>query len=68
MPEFGWQRPWPSLFELAGALPGDKWTLVGGLMAQAHALAHGITVIRPTDDLDVLLHIEVLTVVASEPG
>ncbi|MDQ1719579.1 MAG: hypothetical protein QOE89_3532 [Pseudonocardiales bacterium] len=35
-------------------------------MVQAHALAHGITVIRPTDDLDVLLHIEVLTGVASD--
>lgn len=66
LPEFGWDRPWPNLFELAGALPGDKWTLVGGAMVQTHALAHGITGIRPTDDLDVLLHIEMLTGVASD--
>jgi hypothetical protein len=65
-PEHGWDRPWPNLFELAGALPTDRWTLVGGLMVQAHALAHGITVIRPTDDLYVLLHIEVLTGVATD--
>ncbi len=65
-PEFGWHRPWPNLFELAGVLSSEKWTLVGGLMVQAHALAHGITVIRPTDDLDVLLHIEVVTGVASD--
>jgi hypothetical protein len=65
-PEYGWDRPWPNLFELAGALPSDKWTLVGGLMVQAHALAHGITVVRPTDDLDVLLHIEVFAGVASD--
>ena len=66
MPKFGWDRPWPNLFELADALPGDKWTLVGGLMVQAHALAHRTAVIRPTDDLDVLLHIEVITGVASD--
>jgi hypothetical protein len=43
-------------------LPTSKWTLVGGLMVQAHAIGHGINVTRPTVDLDLLLHIEI------EPG
>ena len=47
------------MFELAAHLPTDEWTLVGGLMVQAHALAHGIDVVRLTEDLDVLLHIEI---------
>ncbi len=66
MPELGWTRPWPNVFELASALPGDAWTLIGGLMVQAHARAHGITVIRPTEDLDVLLDVEVIAGVASD--
>jgi len=34
-------------------------------MTQAHALAHSIDVVRPTDDLDVLLHVEILAAVVS---
>ncbi len=30
------------------------WTLVGGLMVQAHAIVHGIAAVGPTDDLDLL--------------
>lgn len=33
----------------------------GGLMVQAHALAHGIDTIRPTHDVDMLLHLQLLT-------
>ncbi len=58
-PDGGWFHPWPNVFELAGQLPTDEWALVGGLMAQAHALAHDIDVVRPTEDMDVLLHIDV---------
>lgn len=58
-PPGGWMHPWPNVFELAQVLPTDTWTLVGGLMVQAHALAHGIAVTRPTDDVDVLLHVEI---------
>lgn len=65
-PRHGWDHPWPNVFELAGALPTSKWTLVGGLMVQAHAMAHGIEAIRPTADLDVLLHIEIEPAVVSE--
>ncbi len=63
-PPGGWLHPWPNVFELAREMATDKWTLVGGLMVQAHALAHGVTLTRPTDDVDVLLHIEIDTTAA----
>lgn len=56
-PAGGWFVPWPNVFELARALPSNRWTLVGGLMVQAHALANGVDAVRPTEDLDLLLHI-----------
>ena len=37
----------------------DTWVLIGGLMVQAHGLAHGIQAVRPTQDLDVILRIEI---------
>lgn len=64
-PSGGWFHPWPNVFELAAHLPTHVWTLVGGLMVQAHALAHGIDVVRPTEDLDVLLHIEISAAVVT---
>ncbi len=57
-PAGGWFVPWPNVFELSRALPADHWMLVGGLMVQAHAMAHGIDAVRPTEDLDVLLHVD----------
>lgn len=65
VPSGGWTHPWPNVFELAAALPTHEWTLVGGLMVQVHALAHGVNVVRPTEDLDLLLHIELSTAVVS---
>jgi len=65
-PSHGWEYPWPNAFEVAAVFRTDRWTLVGGLMVQAHALAHGINVIRPTNDLDMLLHIEMIAGVAGE--
>ncbi len=65
-PPGGWTRPWPCAFELARLLPAAKWTLIGGAMVQLHALAHDIDVVRPTDDVDLLLHVEVDPTVASE--
>jgi hypothetical protein len=59
-PAGGWPHPWPNAIELARVLPTERWTLVGGLMVQSHALAHGIDAIRPTDDLDLLLHLEMV--------
>lgn len=64
-PAGGWFHPWPNVFELAAHLPTDEWTLVGGLMVQAHALAHAMDVVRPTEDLDVLLHIEISAAVVT---
>ena len=59
-PPYGWDHPWPNVFEVARVFATTKWTLVGGLMVQAHALAHGVTLTRPTEDLDMLLHVEVV--------
>ena len=57
-PTGGWPAPWPSVAELADALPAGSWTLVGGLMTQLHTIHHGIGVVRPTNDVDMVLHIE----------
>ncbi|WP_194165028.1 hypothetical protein [Pseudactinotalea sp. HY160] len=51
-------EPWPQLPDLAHHLPHGSWTLVGGLMVQAHVLHAGLTVARPTEDIDVVLHVE----------
>lgn len=50
--------PWPQCLELARALPSTQWTLVGGLMVQLHSAAAGLSVSRPTADVDIVLHIE----------
>jgi hypothetical protein len=39
-------------------VPASAWTLIGGLMVQLHAVAAGLSVVRPTKDVDVLLHVE----------
>jgi len=62
----GWLHPWPTLFDVASVMPTSGWILVGGLMVQAHALAHDIEVVRPTDDLDLLLDIDVSRSVAAD--
>jgi predicted nucleotidyltransferase len=54
----GWPYPWPNVAEIARVLPSDRWTLIGGLMTQLHALHHGIDAVRPTNDVDIVLHIE----------
>lgn len=54
----GWPSPWPSVAELAEALPQVSWTLVGGLMTQLHTIHQGLGVLRPTNDIDIVLHIE----------
>ena len=54
----GWPHPWPNVAELARALPGDRWTLIGGLMTQLHTVHRGIGITRPTNDVDIALHIE----------
>ena len=57
-PPGGWARPWPDVAELAAAVPATAWTLIGGLMVQLHGAVAGLPIVRPTDDIDVLLHVE----------
>lgn len=57
-PAGGWPAPWPHVAELAAGLPADRWTLVGGLMTQLHTIHRGLGVVRPTNDVDMVLHIE----------
>ncbi|OBA81088.1 hypothetical protein A9W99_14575 [Mycobacterium sp. 1164966.3] len=57
-PSGGWQKPWPNVAELADHLPSERWTLVGGLMVQLHALHHRVRALRVTNDVDVVLHVE----------
>lgn len=54
----GWPDPWPNVAELAAVLPSDKWTLVGGLMVQLHTVHRRLGIVRPTNDVDIVLHIE----------
>lgn len=54
----GWPPPWPSVAELADALPTGSWTLVGGLMTQLHTVHRGLGIVRATNDVDIVLHIE----------
>ena len=56
--EGGWPHPWPNVAEIAEVLPSDQWTLVGGLMTQLHTVHAGLGVVRPTNDVDIVLHIE----------
>ena len=66
LPSGGWIHPWPNVFEMAEAFGTAKWTLVCGLMVQAHAIAHGVPVGRPTLDIDVLLHVEIVSGVSAD--
>ena len=62
----GWPPPWPNVAEIAAVLPGDRWTLVGGLMTQLHSVHNGLGVVRPTNDVDIVLHVESSRGVAAE--
>jgi predicted nucleotidyltransferase len=64
-PPGGWGQPWPNVAEIAAVLPHGKWTLVGGLMTQLHAIHRGIDAIRPTNDVDIVLHVETTRGVAA---
>ena len=64
-PPGGWGAPWPNVAEIEAVLPHEKWTLVGGLMAQLHGIRRGIDTLRPTNDVDIVLHVETTRGVAS---
>jgi hypothetical protein len=57
-PSGGWPPPWPQLAEIEAVLPRVHWTLIGGLMVQLHAIANGLGTVRPTRDVDMIVHIE----------
>ena len=65
-PVGGWGAPWPNVAEIEAELPHDKWTLVGGLMAQLHGFHAGIDAVRPTNDVDIVLHVETTRGIASK--
>lgn len=65
-PAGGWGAPWPNVAEIEAVLPHDKWTLVGGLMAQLHGIHAGMDAVRPTNDVDIVLHVETTRGIASE--
>lgn len=65
-PPGGWPPPWPNVAEIEAVLPHEKWTLVGGLMAQLHGIHRGVAALRPTLDVDMVLHIETSPGVVAE--
>ncbi len=65
-PAGGWGAPWPNVAEIEAVLPHEKWTLVGGLMTQLHGIHAGIDAVRPTNDVDIVLHVETHRGIASE--
>lgn len=65
-PPGGWAPPWPNVAEIEAVLPHQKWTLVGGLLAQLHGIHRGIDALRPTRDVDMVLHIETARGLAAE--
>jgi hypothetical protein len=65
-PDGGWGAPWPNVAEIEAVLTHEKWTLVGGLMAQLHAIHRGVDALRPTNDVDLVLHVETTRGIAAE--
>lgn len=65
-PPGGWGAPWPNVAEIEAVLSHEKWTLVGGLMTQLHGIHRGIDTLRPTNDVDIVLHVETNRGVAAE--
>lgn len=47
--------PWRTVIELAGSGISKHWTLVGGLMVDAHARRANVVMPRPTEDVDLLV-------------
>lgn len=64
-PAGGWGSPWPNVAEIEDALPHTSWTLVGGLMTQLHTIDRGLDAVRPTNDVDIVLHLETTRGVAA---
>lgn len=54
----GWGQPWPCVAEIEHVFSHERWSLVGGLMTQLHCVHAGFSPVRPTNDVDMVLHIE----------
>ena len=54
----GWPTPWANVAEIEAVLPCENWTLIGGLMVQLHAIHRQIDALRPTNDIDIIVHVE----------
>ena len=57
-PSGGWPPPWADVAEIESVLPHEHWSLIGGLMAQLWGVHHRIAAVRPTRDVDMLVHAE----------
>ena len=64
-PPGGWGEPWPNVAEIEAVVPHDTWTLGGGLVTQLHAIHRGVDAIRPTNDVDIVLHVDTARGVAA---
>ncbi|MDG6100887.1 hypothetical protein Daura_01865 [Dactylosporangium aurantiacum] len=64
-PRVGWLPPWPNVAEIETVLPHERWTLVGGLMTPLHCMFRGLDVVRATNDVDIVLHVETTRGVAA---
>lgn len=51
--------PYTLLAEVAAAIDTDGWVLVGGLMVHCHAHQAGVMHVRPTDDADIVVELQV---------
>lgn len=49
--------PWPTVLEIARTIRTDDWALVGGLMVRLHEHRAGVTPVRITTDVDMLVDV-----------
>ena len=49
-------------------MPADKWTLVGGPMTELHSISHGLGTVRPTNDVDIVRHVETYAASRTRPS
>ncbi len=60
-PRAGRRAEFANVAELAAVLPPSSWVLIGGLMVHAHADLAGLVHPRPTDDVDVVVEVQVMS-------
>ncbi len=62
----GWPPPWDAVAEIEMVLPCEHWSLIGGLMVQLHAVHNRVDAVRPTNGIDLIVHVE--TVAGRRPA